>query len=52
MIKRLIYPHEIVIVPHAVTYSVIISRFFMLKKDSERRHTLAQFMSDYSEQVS
>ncbi|VDM59470.1 unnamed protein product [Angiostrongylus costaricensis] len=27
------------------------SRFFMLKKDSERRHTLAQFMSDYSEQI-
>ncbi|RCN43997.1 hypothetical protein ANCCAN_10024 [Ancylostoma caninum] len=27
------------------------NRFFMLKKDSERRHTLAQFMSDYSEQV-
>ncbi|EYB84098.1 hypothetical protein Y032_0323g2501 [Ancylostoma ceylanicum] len=23
----------------------------MLKKDSERRHTLAQFMSDYSEQI-
>ncbi|KAK6733415.1 hypothetical protein RB195_017261 [Necator americanus] len=27
------------------------NRFFMLKKDSERRHTLAQFMSDYSEQI-
>uniref|UniRef100_A0A1I7XTP6 Protein kinase domain-containing protein n=1 Tax=Heterorhabditis bacteriophora TaxID=37862 RepID=A0A1I7XTP6_HETBA len=27
------------------------SRFFMLKKDSERRHTLAQFMSDYREEI-